>query len=136
MVETTVRSTPSRDAAPLDPAERARLMHQLDRLADALDSRFRLPGTSIRFGYDTILGLLPGVGDAATMLPAGYILYQGHRLGAPRRVLARMAANVAIDSVVGSIPLLGDLFDVGFKANRRNIGLLRTALERQERRLA
>ena len=121
-------------AAPLTPEERARRLHDLDRLADALDSRFRIPGTGIRFGYDSLIGFLPGIGDVATILPSGWIIYQGHRLGAPKHTLARMATNVAIDSVVGSIPLLGDLFDVGFKANRRNIGILKTALEKQEAR--
>ena len=120
--------------APLTPEERSRRLHDLDRLADALDSRFRIPGTKIRFGYDSLIGFIPGIGDAASVLPAGWIIYQGHRLGAPKRTLARMATNVAIDSVVGSIPLLGDLFDVGFKANRRNIGILKAALDRQEAR--
>lgn len=103
----------------------ATALRDLEVLADWLDSRFRIPGTGIRFGLDSVLGLVPGVGDAATTVPAAYMLYRAHRMGVPKTVLARMGWNVAIDLVVGAIPLVGDLFDLGFKANRRNVDLLR-----------
>lgn len=114
-------------------------LQRLDALADWLDSRFRLPGTNIRFGLDAILGLVPGVGDGALAIPAVYLILCAARLGAPKRVQLRMAFNVLIDLLVGAIPLVGDLFDVGFKANRRNIDLLKRALNtapagRQNRR--
>lgn len=101
----------------------------LDRLAQRMDSLFRLPGTRIRIGLDSLLGLIPGVGDVAALMPAGYIILRAHRMGASRPVLARMAVNTGIDTVVGSIPLIGDIFDVGYKANRRNVALLRRHLE-------
>ena len=106
------------------PAE----LRRLEYLADWLDSRFRLPGTNIRFGLDPILGLIPGIGDGTLALPAVYLIFCAARLGAPRRVLARMGLNVLIDILFGAIPLIGDLFDIGFKANRRNVALLKRAL--------
>lgn len=98
---------------------------RLDRLADALDSRFRVPLTRIRFGWDTILGLVPGIGDIAALAPAGYILLEAHDMGTPASLKARMAANIAIDTAIGSVPLVGDIFDIGWRANRRNVTLLR-----------
>ena len=97
----------------------------LERLARRMDSAFRIPLTGIRIGWDSLLGLIPGVGDAAALAPAGYIVYRAHQMGAPRHVLVRMGGNIALDAVLGSVPLLGDLFDIGFKANRRNVALLR-----------
>lgn len=99
---------------------------RLDRLADALDSRFRVPLTQIRFGWDTVLGLLPGIGDIAALAPAGYILLEAHDLGAPTSLKARMAANIMVDTAIGSVPVVGDIFDIGWRANRRNVTLLRT----------
>src|SRR5699024_5454147 len=89
---------------------------------------FRIPGTRVRFGFDSLLGLVPGIGDAATTLPAAYIVYRAHGLGVPWSTLARMGGNVAVDLFIGAIPVLGDIFDVGFKANRRNVALLRRHL--------
>ncbi len=111
-------------AAPETDPEIARL----DRLAVLLDARYRIPGTRIRFGVDSLIGLIPGIGDTAAALPSAYMIWRGYQRGVPRRVLARMAANTGIDYVVGAIPLVGDLFDVGFKANLRNAALMRTAL--------
>ena len=103
---------------------------RLERLAHNMDSRYRVPGTNIRFGWDSILGLVPGVGDVAALGPAGYIWLEAHRMGAPNGVKARMAFNTGIDWLIGSVPLLGDLFDVGWKGNRRNVALLREHVER------
>ena len=93
-------------------------------LARALDSAIGIPGTGIRVGLDPILGLIPGVGDVIGGDVSGYLLLLAARHGAPRSVLLRMASNLAIDSLMGAVPLLGDLFDVGWKANVRNLALL------------
>jgi hypothetical protein len=87
-----------------------------------------IPGTQIRFGADAVLGLAPGLGDAVTTGIACWIVYEAHRLGAPPRLVARMIGNVALDGVFGSIPLIGDAFDVLWRANRRNVALLRDHL--------
>ncbi|MBU2534439.1 MAG: DUF4112 domain-containing protein [Alphaproteobacteria bacterium] len=97
----------------------------LEGIAEWLDSKFAIPGTGIRFGLDSIVGLIPGIGDTAALLPAGHIILTGRRLGASNLVTAQMIANVGIDWLVGLVPLLGDVLDVGFKANQRNVALLR-----------
>ncbi|WP_242341262.1 MULTISPECIES: DUF4112 domain-containing protein [unclassified Anaeromyxobacter] len=93
-----------------------------------LDAAFRIPGTDLRIGLDPIIGLFPGVGDVATSVAAAYVLLVAWRLGAPAVLVARMGMNLAVDAVVGAVPLLGDLFDAGFKANLRNVRLLETWL--------
>lgn len=118
-------ATAAETAHPTSDDLPARRLERLERLAHQMDSRFRLPGTDIRFGWDALLGLVPGLGDVATLGPAAYIWLEAHRMGAPAHVKARMALNTGIDWVVGSIPLVGDLLDVGLKANRRNVALLR-----------
>jgi len=94
-----------------------------------LDSRYRIPGTRLRFGIDAILGLVPGVGDTLAALPALYLIWRAHQIGVPRGLLLRMIANVGIDTVLGSVPIAGSIFDVFFKANRRNVALLHRHLE-------
>jgi hypothetical protein len=106
------------------PDRRASL-DRLDKLATLLDSLIVIPGTNIRLGADAALGLVPGIGDAATTALALYIVYEGHRLGLPKTKLARMLGNVALDGLVGAIPILGDIFDLAFKSNRRNLRILR-----------
>lgn len=101
---------------------------RLDRLAKALDSRFRIPGTSIRFGWDSILGLVPGLGGAVTFVPAVMQIVEGRRLGARRSTLIRMAVNSGLDFFIGGVPIAGDVFDVFFKANRKNLELLKADL--------
>ena len=114
-------------------ASRAERIARIDRLATLLDTRFAIPFTKIRFGADSLIGLAPGVGDAVTTALALYIVYEAHRLGAPKTVLARMLGNVAIDGMVGIVPVAGDVFDVMFRANRRNVRILREHLDRAER---
>ena len=97
---------------------------RLRTLARVQDELFRIPGTRIRFGLDALVGLIPGVGDALTGGVSVYLLVTATRMGAPPSVVARMAGNVALDLLVGAIPLLGDLFDLGWKANVRNVRLL------------
>jgi len=97
---------------------------RLRRLAYWLDEGIRLPGTSFRIGLDPIIGLLPGVGDITGAILAGGILVEAVRRGASRFTLSRMAYNIVLDTVFGAIPIVGDAFDVVWKANRRNIELL------------
>jgi len=109
---------------------RADRIARIDALARLFDTAFVVPGTNIRFGLDALIGLVPGIGDAITSAVALYIVNEARALGAPRLLIARMLANVALDGVVGVIPLVGDMFDVAFRANRRNIALLRDHLDR------
>ncbi|MFN3232789.1 MAG: DUF4112 domain-containing protein [Alphaproteobacteria bacterium] len=106
-------------------------LERLDRLAGLLDDRFRIPGTSIRMGLDGLIGLIPGIGDTVALAPTAYVVLRAMELGAPKRLVARMAGNAFIDWLIGLIPLLGDVFDIGFKANRRNVELLRRHLKEQ-----
>jgi hypothetical protein len=99
-------------------------IRNLDALARIMDSQFRIPGSQIRFGMDSIIGLIPGVGDLISFFISAYIMSTASKLGASNYVMARMALNSGIDAIIGSIPLLGDIFDVGFKAIKRNIKLL------------
>ena len=101
-----------------DPLARARALTRL------LDSAARVPGTSFRFGLDPVLGLIPGLGDVAGAALSGYVVILASRLGAPRSVIVRMLGNVAIDTVAGAMPVVGDLFDAGWKSNTRNLALL------------
>lgn len=101
-----------------DPAARARAVARM------LDSAIRIPGTGITVGLDPILGLFPGLGDLAGAAASGYIVLTAARLGVPKAVLAKMLLNLGADTLVGSVPVLGDLFDVGFRANIRNTELL------------
>ena len=108
-----------------DRAAIERELRSLERLADWMDTRFSVPGTEFRFGLDGLLGLVPGIGDSVTVLPAAYVIMRARAIGTPPHVQARMVGNVIMDLLVGAIPIVGDLFDFGFKANRRNITLLR-----------
>ena len=96
----------------------------VQRLAYVLDELIRIPGTNIRIGADALLGLLPVGGDVAGGLLSAYVLLAAGRMGAPAPILVRMAGNIAIDTLLGAIPLLGDIFDIGWRANRRNVQLL------------
>jgi hypothetical protein len=111
---------------------RREALERLDFLAALLDSAVLIPGTKIRFGADAIIGLVPGIGDAITTALSAWIVYEAHRLGVPRHLLIRMIGNVAIDGLFGAVPLVGDLFDVMWRANKRNMRLLRQHLERTE----
>lgn len=98
------------------------------KLADWLDTRYQLPGTPIRFGYDAILGLIPVIGDSATTIIGALILIEARRLGVRKPVLAKMIFNLVIDWLIGLIPLVDLLFDVAYKANLRNARLLEAEL--------
>lgn len=94
-----------------------------ERWANALDNRFRVFGIPV--GWDSILGLIPGIGDAITVVPAAVMMTTGYRAGVRKRALARMVWNTGLDLTLGSIPLLGDLFDVAFKSHRKNVQILK-----------
>jgi hypothetical protein len=113
------------------PESRREVVQRLDALATLLDSVLVIPGTNIRFGADALIGLFPGIGDAITTALSAYIVYEAHRLGAPRHLVARMIGNVAFDSVITAVPVAGNIADVFFRANRRNMRLLRDWLERE-----
>jgi hypothetical protein len=96
----------------------------LRRLALLFDSAFRVPGTRFRFGLDPLLGLIPGLGELASPALSLLILWQGARLRVPKVVLVRMVLNALIDAGVGTIPVIGDIFDFAWKSNDMNLGLL------------
>lgn len=115
--------------APSTPAEQRPswedLQPRLERLARLLDSAVRIPGTQIRVGADALIGLIPGIGDVAGLVLGLWLLWQARSLGAPGRLQGRMIGNLALETVLGSVPLVGDLFDIAWRANQRNLELLR-----------
>jgi hypothetical protein len=113
---------------PLQDEARLKRIRLLSRL---LDEQFRIPGTMYRVGLDGLLGLIPGIGDAAGALLSAYIVYEAIRLGAPSTVLLRMIANIGIDTVGGAIPVVGDIFDMAWKTNKKNAALLHAYLASQ-----
>ena len=102
----------------------------LDLLSHLLDDQFRVPGTNIRFGMDGIVGFIPGIGDVLGGLASCIIIIAAWMRGVSYVTIARMVANVGIESLVGAVPVLGNLFDIGWKANRRNYALLTGSLEK------
>ena len=116
---------PHADADLTEPGQGYLSDERLAKLEHLFDRAYRLPGTNFRFGLDGILGLLPGIGDAGTAAVSGLLVLDAWKSGARKRVIARMAKNVGVDFLVGSIPIVGDLFDFGYKANTKNIKLLR-----------
>ena len=104
---------------------------RLDALATLMDSAFVVPGTRIRLGLDSLIGLVPGIGDVASALISSYIVWEARQLGLPRWKIARMVASVALDTTVGAIPIVGDVLDVFYKSNRRNLKILRDHFDRE-----
>jgi len=103
---------------------------RLRRLAWLLDSSIPIPGTRLSIGLEALIGLVPFVGDLVGMILSGIILAEALRLGASKRVLARMALNIAVEGLAGAIPIAGDVFDAAWKANQRNVRLLGDWLDR------
>ncbi len=126
--------TPSRSAA--FEALKAAGPTQADSLAritvltKLLDSAFVIPGLNRRVGFDAIIGLIPGIGDAVSTLLASYIIWEARQLGLPKWKIARMIGNVAVDTAIGAIPVAGDAFDLFFKANERNLRIIHEHLKR------
>lgn len=104
--------------------DRQRRLRRLQAIAQFMDTALVIPGTSIRFGADAILGFIPGAGDIVGAAISLAIVNEARRLGVPKRVIGKMIVNIGLDTVVGSVPLLGDVFDVYFKSNRRNAQLV------------
>lgn len=109
----------------LQTRKQVEIERSLDQLAFYLDGLFRVPGTTWRFGLDGLIGLVPNVGDTLTAFASFYILVAGVRYGVPKVTLFRMAMNIAVDYVVGSIPVIGDAFDFVWKSNQMNMDLIR-----------
>jgi NAD/NADP transhydrogenase beta subunit len=105
----------------------------LDLLSRLLDSWFRIPGTSIRFGLDGIIGLVPGIGDILAGLASAIIIFAAWARGAAYVTIARMLVNLALDVIIGTVPFIGDAFDIAWKANRRNYALLTRHLAQPRR---
>lgn len=116
------------EAMATDPAPAAAALQRLERFARLMDAALRIPGTNRRIGLDGLFGLMPGLGDSFTAILALYPILEAARLGAPTSLLLRMVGNVGVDALVGAVPLAGDVFDVLFKANIRNVELLRQHL--------
>lgn len=110
--------------------DESKALARYQELARQWDSQYRIPGTPVRVGWDAILGLVPGIGDLAGCAIGAIGLWTGWRLGAPPALLLRMLLNTAVDVLIGSVPLAGDLFDIGWRSNSRNARLLQRWLER------
>ena len=108
-------------------------IERVERYARRLDRAFRLPFTNIRLGWDSILGLVPGIGDTLAAAPAVWIVNEARELGAPKSLLVQMGWNVAVDWAIGLLPLIGDIMDIGYKANSRHAALLRKWAEEHYR---
>jgi hypothetical protein len=110
---------------------RADSLARIGLLANLLDSAILIPGLNRRVGLDAVLGLVPGVGDAISAALASYIIWEARQLGLPRWKIARMVGNVAVDTAIGVIPFAGDVFDVFFKANQRNLRIIHDHIGRK-----
>lgn len=117
-------------------ADRAKTLKRLSRLARTMDTAIKIPFVKTRLGADALIGLIPGLGDMAGLLVSSYVLAEAWRLGAPGSVLVKMAGNIAMDTGLGAVPVLGDIFDVYFKSNTRNLNLLLDHLGEVGRRSA
>lgn len=118
---------PSERVTPVRPVRLERMEEDPKSalLAKLMDSAFVIPGTKIRFGFDTLIGLFPGIGDSVGALISTFIIAQASRAGVPRIVLARMAMHILINTLVGAIPILGDMFSIFYRSNMKNYELLR-----------
>ena len=115
------------------PLTREQRFARIEALARLMDVAFVVPGTNVRYGIDGLIGLIPIVGDLLTTAMSLWLVREARALGAPRYLVARMLGNVALDGVVGIVPFVGDAFDVMFRANMRNIRILRRWMDKQPR---
>jgi Domain of unknown function (DUF4112) len=114
----------------MPPHKAEQSVARLEALARLMDGAFVLPGTNIRLGLDAIIGLVPVAGDLLSGLVSSYMIWEARQLGAPRWLIARMMANTFFDTVLGAVPVVGDAFDVLFRANLKNMALLRRHMEK------
>ena len=119
-MENSTTTTPQPPKPPLDPD-----LRWLENLATLMDNQFKIPLTSLRFGLDSLVGLVPYVGDLSGFIVSGILMRTMVKKGAGVGLILQMFGNIVLDALVGIIPFLGDLFDFGFKANRRNVALLK-----------
>lgn len=130
----------SRSSYEIERPINRRVIHETDALwvarflADLLDQRFTIPGTSIRIGLDPIISLIPGIGDLVANLTGSLILVIAAQLGVPKVILVRMGINIAINTIIGAIPIFGDIFSIWFRSNVKNVGLLERSLGRETKR--
>lgn len=127
IASTNTRTTNRASSIPTSDADRLKRVEQLARW---MDSSFRIPGTPIRFGWDSLIGLIPGVGDAVSAATGTWILHEAYQAGISKPAMLRMLGNIAVDVTVGAIPLVGDAFDVYWKSNLRNAKILEKHLRR------
>jgi Domain of unknown function (DUF4112) len=109
----------------------AKNLARIQRIAKMMDTAWGIPFTRWRFGLDSVLGLVPGAGDAITFGISAYSIYLAHQMGAPKGLMVRMLANSAMDFGLGSVPIAGDIFDLFFKSNVRNLKLLTDFIEKK-----
>ena len=126
----TIRTSEHVSPIPESDETVAAALARLDALARVMDSAITIPGSRVTIGFDAALGLIPVIGDIISSSIGAYIIWEAKQLGAPRLLLARMATNTTIDTVLGSVPLLGDVFDVVYKSNRKNVALLKAHIEK------
>lgn len=105
----------------------------LEHLAHSMDAKWVIPWFNIRVGWDTLIGVIPGIGDTITAFISAYIIHEAHQMGIPFWTKFRMALNIIIDWFIGLFPLIGDILDIGWKANIRNVSLIKRYLEKQAR---
>jgi hypothetical protein len=115
----------------LERAEVEAALARITAVAKLMDSLFAIPGTRIRLGVDSLLGLVPVVGDLAAQAVAAYLIWEARQLGVPTLTMWRMVGNTVLDTVIGAVPLVGDAFDIAFRANMKNLRLLQRHLEKQ-----
>lgn len=112
--------------------EVSKIVSRLTKLSSWLDDRYQIPGTDRRVGYDSLIGLIPGIGDTIASSLGLYIVYEAKRLNVPVWVLARMLWYLTVDAVIGTVPVIGDFFDMKYKANRKNVQVLLNHLKNRK----
>jgi Domain of unknown function (DUF4112) len=114
-------------------ADQLKMLTRLKRIARFMDAGWGIPFTKFRFGADSVLGLVPGAGDVVAMFVSIYVLVKAHEMGAPKPLLMKMAGNIAIDTGLGAVPVLGDVFDMFFKSNVKNVDLLHDFITKNQK---
>ena len=118
-----------------DDEKREKILGDLRRISRVMDTAVGIPGTRLRFGVDSVIGLLVGCGDIAGMFVSFYAMFRARQLGVSKKVFMQMLWNVLVDTGVGSIPLLGDVFDLFFKSNQRNLELVLSEFPEEQEKL-